>query len=672
MAAQLGTGIQASLTFSSPLLFVLAGVVALWAIFFPATVRDADERKLPPNVTARILVVFIYLLTYVALVAAFAFGGEAVTSLGTGTQFQDLIQSLKGNAPLLGITVLAGLHSLSYFRELESALIVWLHSARHLSNDVQTLAVHLHDCSYRPSQGEREKNFDYLRDFDIYVTDSGTKMLQLEAVNAWRKTSTLLRLLRVWNSANNSALTDAELKTVEDLEKAHGRKTRLAMDIIRMLEHLDRGGAAEAELAGIAALLADTSHKDRAVVSDVEARLKSLAERTQGVLSRPVRLTSDQLQQYLVQIESYFRVEYALLLQQVAQLAAKSVVLAGDEAPQRLEQMKSVGFGQLGRIVPVNFDRILWVFFAVSLGGFLILLFFPRPTARFGMPADLAARIAIVMALAALVGSVVGSNRKLAARPQTPWSSFLIAGLISASMFLVVHGAAFVLKQVGSDGLAAAETRAAEGSQSDRSLAESRPASDEEAGKTGAAAKGTGEPGEARRPRGPTRFSDLIPWAVTPFFLTLAICWLARLPAWPRLGGAPAGVADRVLDGLAVTAVMLLAQSTAYALHLALDTSFAVFLQKRIAEASVAAFLLRPNPSLALAFFIGTVVVRDVRLAAHAQLTDPRALSEFLATSDAPSQVQASPPRPADAAAEHVQSAARSAIGPATAMPRSG
>src|SRR3990172_3660086 len=108
MAAQLGTGLQASLTFSSPLLFVLAGVVVLWAIFFPATVRDADERKLPPNVTARLLVVFFYLLTYVALVGAFAFGGEAITNLGTGTHFDELIKSLKGNAPLLGITVLAG------------------------------------------------------------------------------------------------------------------------------------------------------------------------------------------------------------------------------------------------------------------------------------------------------------------------------------------------------------------------------------------------------------------------------------------------------------------------------------------------------------------------------------------------------------------------------------
>jgi hypothetical protein len=365
------------------------------------------------------------------------------------------------------------------------------------------------------------------------------------------------------------------------------------MDIIRMLEHIDRGGSAEAELSHLAALLTQTSHKDRAEVTEVEARLRAIADRPDSDLRRPVRLTSDQLQQYLAQIESYFRIEYALLLQQVAQLAAKSIVLAGDEAPQRLEQMRTLGFGQLGRIVPVNFDRILWVFFAVSVGGFLIL-FLPRAAAGTGMPADLAARIAIVMALAALIGSIVGSNRKLAARPHTPWTSFLIAGAVSAAMYFLVHGAAFMLKQIeaeragagGSVSIAENVRKDAAGSTADQSA---RP---------GAPAAGIQGKSEARPPvPGPRRFSDMIPWAVQPFFITIAICWLARLAAWPKPPALSASLWDRLLDGLSLAAVMLLAQATAYSLHRCCSGRGACsspFLSESSSSATCAS---RPTPS---------------------------------------------------------------------------
>lgn len=55
----------------------------------------------------------------------------------------------------------------------------------------------------------------------------------------------------------------------------------------------------------------------------------------------------------------------------------------------------------------------------------------------------------------------------------------------------------------------------------------------------------------------------------------------------------------RVLDGIAVCAVMTVAQATAYALHLGLQTSSVPILVKRIAEftdnGSMLLYILRPT-----------------------------------------------------------------------------
>lgn len=587
------TALKASIDFSVPTLFAMVMIVALWAFFLPINVRDADRRRLPPNPTARILFIFLYAVFYLALVAAFELGGDAMTNVGSGSPLQAIMDSFKGQEPLMAITVLAGLHSIPIFRELESSLIIWLHSARHLNADAVTLTHHLQDCSFDPTSGEQQKNINNLREFDVYITDSTANVLHLEAVNAWRKTSSLLRALREWNDTADSVLNPEDLKLLEQLEKAHRRKTRLAMDIIRMMELVERGGVSPNAMSKVAGQLASASHKDRDEIAEIESRLEAVLPGQSDGPREPMRLTGREFQHYLAQIESYFRVEYRYLLQQVAELSAKSIVFAGDDAPQRLEQLKAIGFGQLGHIERINFDRILWVFFAVSLGGFLIMFFWPRaPGSAGGGTADLYARIALVTALAALVGAVVGSNRKIQSRPITPWSHYLLAGLIAAGMFVLVHGAAMMLTAIHSGAAAAAPSP-------------------------------TGMPQ-------PT-FFGILPWAASPFYLAVAICWLARMPRWPRFLGTGGGAWERVCDGLVVCVVMLLAQATAIALHIGLDTNFAPMFKTRIAESggNILLFLFRPNPSLLLGFFVGALVIKDVRRAAHSQLTDLKALRAY-------------------------------------------
>jgi hypothetical protein len=571
-----------------PTVLVMVVIVAVWAFILPINVRDADRRRLPPNVIARVLFIFLYVILYLVLVAGIALGGDAIGNV-VGPDFKTILNAVKGKEAWMAITVLAALHSIAFFRELENSLIIWLHSARHLNVDTLALANHFHECSFDPTAAEQQKNLNSLREFDVYVTNTTANVLHLEAVNAWRKTSSLIRALREWNdTAETSVLNRDDLKLLDQLENAHRRKTRLAMDIIRMLELVERGGVSSGAMSNLAGELTSASHQDRDQITEIESRLSEAMLGENEGSRTPVRMTAYELQHYLTKIESYFRVEYRYLLQQVAELAAKSIVFAGDEAPQRLEQMKSVGFGQLGRIERINFDRILWVFFAISLGGFLIL-FLGTGQMR-GGNAELYARIALVMALAALVGAVCGSNRKIQMRPITPWTHYLIAGVIAAGMFVLVHGTAMMLRSIG----------------------EVAPA----------AIPQTPQPG----------FFDILPWAVSPFFLAVAICWLARLPHWPRIVGVSGGSAERIFDGLAICLVMLLAQVTALSLHLGLETSFGVMLKTRLAESggNTLLFLLRPtNPSLLLGFLVGAVVVKDVRRAAHSQLTDSKALHEY-------------------------------------------
>jgi len=578
--------LQASIALNIPALIAFAAIVGVWAFFLPINVRDVDNRRLPPNPTARILFIFLSVLLYLVLVGALKLSGDAFENVG-GEMFQAAMKLFKGQEPLMAVTVLAGLRTVPMFRELENNLIIWLHSARHLNSDAVTLTHHLQDCSFEPTPGEQQKNINNLREFDVYVTDTKANVLHLEAVNAWRKTSSLLRALRDWNDSKESVLNREDLKLLEQLEKAHRRKTRLAMDIIRMLELVERGGMSGSAMGEVAGQLASASHNDRAEIAKIENRLQEVLP-GQGESREPVRLTYSELQQYLSQIEGYFRVEYRYLLQQAADLSAKSIVFAGEDASRRLDHLKTIGFGQLGHIERINFDRILWVFFAISLGGFLIMFLWPKPAGPSSGPGpDLYARIALVTALASLVGSVVGSNRKIQSRPITPWTHYLIAGLVAAGMFVLVHGTAIMLSTLNANPAAA-------------------------------------EPVSTAPP-----FWSILPWAASPFFLAIAVCWLARLPRWP---GVPAGNLERVCDGLAVCVVMLLAQATAFTLHMTFKTNFAEVLARRIeqeAGGSLLLLLFKPNPTLLIGFFVGLVVIRDVRRAAHAQLTDLVALRAY-------------------------------------------
>ena len=120
--------------FNKEAMLIFTLLVAAWAVARPAMVRDSDNRRLPPNLTARLIIVLLYALIYAGLVAAFVFARPFVmTALNVlPDQIESAFKSLEKQGPLLAVMALVGLHSLAPFREAERAFIIWIHSVRHL------------------------------------------------------------------------------------------------------------------------------------------------------------------------------------------------------------------------------------------------------------------------------------------------------------------------------------------------------------------------------------------------------------------------------------------------------------------------------------------------------------------------------------------------------------
>jgi hypothetical protein len=479
-----------------------------------------------------------------------------------------------------------------------------MHNTRHLRGDVRALGQHLEDCALLPSREERRRNIESLEAFHVYVTDQQLQTINLSSVATWRKTGSLLRHLREWNATRARIMSEEEIATLDELEEAHGRKTRLAMDIIRMLDSV-REGAGGSHVSSVTDILSRASHENRQEISQAEAQIKAKLEGGEGAApDRPLRLSAGELQQQLRKIEGYFQVEYRRMLKQAADLAAKAVLRAGDQAAERLEALKTAGFQGLGIIRPLTTHRIIWLLMSVALGGFLIFYssWYEEALRRFVALGEAqgrtfgAAELAVVgrqfligiavfvtsISLSSLVGAVFGSNASHARARETPWGTYAIAGLVAVFAFFALQ----LMREAITLSL-------------DAALA-----------------------AHLNMPQDPiARLKNFAPWSMLQFLTAVAICRLARQSPWrpsPDVVGPKAvAVVERLVDGIILGCVMV----AGFACALALIQLFGL---QRSA-------ILKPgfDPEVVrnlfvFGFFVGALVVRDVRAGAHARLLEVR------------------------------------------------
>jgi len=586
---------QFALNFSKEMIIVLIAcmaLAALWAGFRPDMVRDNDGRRLPPSVTARLTFVVLFVVAYLGVTALVHFIPYVVSKMSSVAGFLANMVA-KDSVPIYGLLVVFGLYSIPPFREVERSLLAWMHSTSHLRSDMQFLTNHLQDCGFELTPEEQRRNLRRLEELGIYVTDGDTSRISLESVVTWRKTASLLRLVRAWNAEEPRVLTQEDMAALEDIAQAHSRKTGLAVEIIRMLQSTREGGASPVTLSAVTDILGKISHGNRRGVDELEAKAQAELENPASP-DRSVRLSSSELQDHLTKIEDYFHVEYRLLLERVSKLAAKSILLAGDAAADRLEELKAGGFQNLGAIRPISTNRILWMFLSVAFGGFLIyyVLWFPAvlrrltdmgitdPAAR-----EMQARTFLIgisvfvtsLAFAAMVGALFGSSSLHARAKDTPWGRYLVAGLVATVGF-------FFLQMVREFIILGLQL--------------------------------TNAPLTSVDPV--ARMLGVAPWFILPFLTAFAICWLARQSHWHsplglNLGAGVTATFERAIDGIVLGVIML----PGYAIAVGLTE----LIVGRLPPIFTSRFDMPIMSIIAIVgFFIGALVVRDVRSAAHAQV----------------------------------------------------
>lgn len=584
-------------------LIVCTALAALWAGFRPDMVRDSEARRLPPNLTARLTFVVLFIIGFLTLTMAFHFGGIVVKKLSALTRFgARFFEQFEGQAPILALLATSALYSMAPFRELEQHLLSWLHSTRHRRGDLRLLADHLQECDQRPTAEERRRNIEMLQELEVYVTDADTQTINLSSVTTWRKTGSLLRHVRRWNSEQARALADEELKTLAELDDSHRRKTRLAMDIVRVLDRVSEDGAPDkAAASSVSDMLARASHSNRDELSALEEQVQASLQVDDAASERSVRLSAGELQEHLKKIEGYFHVEYRLMLAQAADLAAKSVLRVGDLAAERLDELKAAGFEGLGTIKPLSAHRIIWFLVSVAIGGFLIyyVSWYEEALRRLqefahaqglALSAEDAASIGRTfligiatfvsgIALASLVGAVFGSSSSHVRARETPWGTYVLAGLIAVLAFLCLQ----LVREAVTLSL-------------DATLAtQLKMPSDSGA-----------------------RLKAFAPWSVLPFLTAIGICWLARLNPLSAIvrdtvGDIPAATLERVVDGTVVGFLMVPGFALALALIQLIGLPKSPILKPGFDPEVIRNLFV-------YGFFVGALVVRDVRAASHAQL----------------------------------------------------
>ena len=499
-----------------------------------------------------------YLGLFIFLVVATFLFSKEISGLAP-VDFPEAIKNFLNRSPeffppIFSAALLYKAHEFRLFKRIDEFALDRLLSVHHLDQDYSRLKELLAEKDFSPSKKETADNVKMIEKFDVFLSDPLTEPPDLhsgDTITLWRKVSTLLRISESWLDERDVD----QRKLIEDLKSEHFRRTGVALHLLRL--KLSTEKFQEFDLA---------NHL-------IEAEQQPDAEEKQSALI----ISSEQLNQTTRQFSEYFIADYKKLMDAITAMAAHKVIYSGSSAKHRLEQLSESGFHELGSFKDLTFDSITKLLMFVFLGA-LVLFFSLFSLFSPGMPPEtkllLSAKLATVYAFSALCGASFGASRRLLQRDETPWASYLVAGLSGVLASLAING----LVELTSSDIQGIDTFLV----SFRDL-----------------------------------LSEILPWQVMPFVLAMGVAGLSRKnPILEKNHGMKEWVGDGLMLGIILAAAFWMAcivhhgMSTNFGLKLVTDLGGLNYFL--IARTTILTFML--------GFVVGAVVIGTARSVANSGL----------------------------------------------------
>jgi hypothetical protein len=322
------------------------------------------------------------------------------------------------------------LFAFRWWREFEAAALRQLSNVGQIEADAVLIATQLRKCALeRPTGAPAPSGEAPLRILQSQVSSSEADDPRTSLALKAEKVGILLELWRA--EAWHDALPSLELSELEDARTAHERCIALAAELNGHVEQIKRGEGDPQILQRIAA---EVSRDDVAPEEAMEA-LRALTAQSNS----PESVSEATLSEMLAPLVGYFQDEYDEDLDKLAGAAARWIMMGGDAADRRLQRLKSRGFAGFTRIVPIDVHKAIYfaffgfVFFLLTFG--LMDLINRRFKVGIEIPDyPFLLVLSCVLALAVLLGAVIGGLRNLPRAPEPPWAVYIPAALAVGSL----------------------------------------------------------------------------------------------------------------------------------------------------------------------------------------------------------------------------------------------
>ena len=416
----------------------ILAIVAFTCFVFPRQLEREGFGRLSRNIRARLsfailnltigaLIIVISLLLYFPTGIILLPMPQEILEKLDSSHLNDTLANNYLALFLSATTAFFTLFSSHRWRRLEARVLHKLNNLSFVEQDKLELANTLKTHPFEGSFSARDRAFEA---FDWLQRRSSSR----DADEPGRSLATMAKkveaLLEIWNDNDWVAtLPHSEVPSREVAVRSHDRRKSLALEVRRCIESIDNGEADSRDL-----------HK---IVGAMET--PPVSEETNGRLP---------LQDIIGRLVTFLVDGYKDQLADLSSITAKAVIVSGDDANRRLGKLKDAGFVGIGKVEIIDLDRLVAI-----AGGCMIVIglavFASRAIEKIVHNeavewGDGVVILVVVFSLtmAFVIGTMVGSLRRLAKKPNPSWSLYLLCAITAVILHMCIFGFSGMLSRL--------------------------------------------------------------------------------------------------------------------------------------------------------------------------------------------------------------------------------